>query len=175
MKNITLLFLAGFFAIAFTVSFVQLGSLVHAQEVNLAGDVKLEIQGSCVNYTATVVNLSAGCYDIKVDATSVNGRIGEIFDPREGWKSSFFFVNNICIEGGNVKFLLRTSEDETLNFRATVKSNATSSEMQSSYVAVEQHCPVKQPEPIEYFLIVVLLSIVIVFAGIVLYVKKWRD
>ena len=57
--------------------------------------VQLDIEGTCQSFNATV-SLQAfgpGCYDVKIDVTSLEGRVGEIFNPRQGWTSSFFNVH----------------------------------------------------------------------------------
>ena len=150
---------------------VSLVSLVQAQEV-----LELDIEGNCVYYNVTVSDLEEGVvYDIKIDVTNENGRVGEVYDPREGWKSSYYYINEIRVgSGGKIKVQVRASEDSVLNFKGTLKSG--SSEWQSEYYEVVQNCSQNsvEPYPIEYFLIPVLLSIVVIFAVIVLYVKHWK-
>ncbi|MBU0899053.1 MAG: hypothetical protein KKB03_00405 [Nanoarchaeota archaeon] len=143
--------------------------------VSAQSDLLLDIEGDCVYYNVTVSDLEEACYNIKIDVTNENGRVGEVYDPREGWKSSYYYVNEVCVaSGGEIKVHVRASEDSILNFRGTLKSG--SSEWQSEYYEIVQNCPKTSAEnyPIEYFLLPVLLSTVVVFAVIVLYVKKWK-
>ncbi|MFH1445249.1 MAG: hypothetical protein ABIF08_02080 [Nanoarchaeota archaeon] len=142
------------------------------------------IEGNCMDYNVSataladegrVSQLEEGCYDIKVDITTPNGRVGEIYDPKEGWKSSYYYVNEICISAGDeITVQTRASQDPVLNFKVTLKSG--SSQWESKYQEVVQDCPSAwfDETPIEYFLLPVLLSAVIMFAVIVLYVKKWK-
>lgn len=133
--------------------------------------IELNIEGSCRDFNVSVENLYPGCYDLKVDITNLNGRVGEIFDPRVGWKSSFFYVKELCIEGESIKLQTRAyTNDRILNFKAFFRSGST--EWESEYYEIIQDCPGGlEEENMEMFFVPVLIAIMIILVGIVLYVK----
>ncbi len=113
--------------------------------VALAQNIKLDIDGSCKEYnvTLTASDISAGCYDAKIDMTTPSGRIGRIFDPREGWKSSIYFVNEaLCVnttEANRTFQLVTESTYENVNFAAKLRFGSNT--WQSSYYEIKQDCP----------------------------------
>jgi len=67
--------------------------------VSFAQKMDMDISGQCRNYDVTLIvnDLEEGCYDLKIDMTCPEGR-GEIYDPREGWKSSYYYIDEaFCI------------------------------------------------------------------------------
>ena len=145
--------------------------------------VQLDIEGTCQSFNATV-SLQAfepGCYDVKIDVTSLEGRVGEIFNPRQGWTSSFFYVQEgLCIteeqanETTNATYELRTpSSLSQMTFTGRVRQDARI--WDTSQLTLTQDCPPLSGLPGDStFFLVSLLVVLIILIGIVLYVKVLR-
>lgn len=141
--------------------------------VAIAEPVDLEIEGRCRHYNVTIKNLSPGCYDVKIDITNQNGRVGEIFDPKVGWKSSFFYAKEICTENEITVETRVLTGDRILYFKGFLKSG--SMEWESKYYTITQSCPVKKFVMDDFmFLSIVLVVILLLLIGVVLYVKVLR-
>lgn len=142
-----------------------ISNLVSAQNISLA------ITGECHNFNVTLseTGLEEGCYDVKIEALSPGGS-SEIFDPREGWKSSFYYIDKgYCL--GRETYRIRTNSNEDLNIK--VKLRKDSKTWSSDYYRLKQNCPQEQERP-EYFFLIVLLSILIILIGITAYVKLFK-
>lgn len=146
-----------------------------------AKDFTLEIEGKCMDYNITVSGrLEEGCYDVKIDVTTPAGRVGEIFDLREGWKSSFFYVKEaFCIgkeeanKTVNETFHVRANTPSgTLHFAGKLKSGSET--LESGFYELEQDCPELPVREDGFAIVVTLVVIVILLAGITLYVKVWK-
>ena len=130
--------------------------------------IVIEIEGTCINYNVTVSSdsLETGCYDVKINVRSPDGRIGEIYDPVEGWKSSFYYIKNGICSREKV-FRLRVKSQKDFAVSAILKRGSRTWE--SDEIAVKQKCP-EGMKPPEFFLWVLIVVLVLV-AGISLYVK----
>lgn len=114
--------------------------------------IKLDIEGNCTEFNVTFIasNFSPGCYDIKIDVNSPTGRVGRIYDPRKGWKSSFFYIKDyFCIESQNNSsrhnetFKLKAeSENQSLSFKGKLRQGSSSWE--SDFYTIDQNCPEKE-------------------------------
>jgi hypothetical protein len=140
----------------------------------------MDIQGVCRNYNVTLslYGFPEGCYDVKIDVTSPAGRVGEIFDPREGWKSSFFYIREgFCVEEseGVVKNIYRLRTDSSsgvLNFAGSLRFGSRS--WQTGYYSILQDCPEGFDEAGPAFWLGVLLALVVIASGLVFYLY-YRD
>ncbi len=167
--------LEGLTAFAFSVFSFALFSLLLSFPV-LSQEVSMEIEGECREYNVTIVleNFEPACYDVKVDVTTPAGRVGRIFDPREGWKSSFFYVNEgICVDGENTTvngtYSIRAeTSSPLLNFRSSIRH--ASRRWETGFVEFGQDCPASSPVnlPEQQFFLAVLMAVTVILAGIVL-------
>lgn len=144
--------------------------------IALAQELTMDVEGSCIYYNVRVnaEGFERGCYDVKIDAKSPAGRIGEVYDPREGWKSSFYYIKDgFCITGERTykdfKFMAKTHND--FSFVANLKMGSRT--WNSEYYDVKQNCP-QQTEIPEYFLLGALVAVLVMLAGLALYVKKFK-
>jgi len=153
-----------------------LALLLFSQGLVAGQNVSLEIQGQCMGYNVTVKTqgLGEGCYDVKIDVTTPAGRVGEIFDPRQGWKSSFFFVNEgLCIGGQNTStFQVRAGTTQDLNFAGSLRFGSKT--WDTGFYEIKQNCPITAGQDYQAFWIAALLAILVLVAGITLYVKVLR-
>lgn len=147
----------------------------------ISQNLTMNIQGECMDYNVTVFleGFGTGCYDVKIDATTPAGRVGEIYDPREGWKSSFYYVNEgLCIQEDpsqsnlthNKTFLLRIlSSSPQVSFKGTVRHGSVT--WGTGYQDVVQDCPPSSPMIMtdQQFFLSVLTVILVILAGLVIY------
>lgn len=145
----------------------------------ISESLSLEIGGKCGEYNVTIdiLGFVPACYDVKVDVTTSEGRVGEIFDPREGWKSSFFYIKEgICLHSENDSrtYTLRTGDtEEVLNFRGYLRNDSKTWE--TGFYEIRQDCPGGIPEGADYgFWIAVLVTVMVIMAGIVWQAKATR-
>ena len=144
----------------------------------LSESVSLDIVGVCREYNVTVnlEDFESACYDVKVDVTTAVGRIGRIYDPKEGWKSSFFYLDEgICVENGNASGVFRVMADTNspvINFKGSVR--ADSKTWESDFFERVQDCPQVFPEESLVFWLAVLVPIAVILAGIVWHAKSTR-
>ena len=141
----------------------------------LAQDITLEIEGSCADYNVTVIatGFEESCYDLKIDITTIEGRVGEIFDPWQGWKSSYFYIKEgFCVgtedEIRSESYKVRTDSKEKLNFLAKLKHD--SKVWDTTYYEVEQDCLKADDDSL---FLVSLIVILILSSLIMFYVKIW--
>ena len=134
--------------------------------ISLAQNITLDIQGTCKDYNVTITadGFEEACYDVKIEAMSPTGS-SSIYDPREGWKSSFYYISEaFCNETGT--FQIRADDSDTLHFLAKLRLGGNV--WQSSYYEVQQECP--QTDELFIFA-VVLIVILVLLAVITWYVK----
>ncbi|MCK4635118.1 MAG: hypothetical protein KAT37_04550 [Candidatus Aenigmarchaeota archaeon] len=147
--------------------------LVQAQSEKITMDVK----GNCIDYEVTLKaeGFENGCYDVKIDVkTAGGGRAGEIYDPMEGWKSSYYYIKDgFCVnkEKDQKDFIVRAKTYKDFSFVAILKMNSRS--WTSDYYEIKQNCP-QQTEKPEYFFLGALVAVLVLVAGLALYVKKFK-
>jgi|GEM_PF-4431431 len=143
--------------------------------VALAQELTLEVNGSCIDYNVKLIaeDFEKGCYDVKIDVKTPEGRVGEIYDPNEGWKSSYYYIKDgFCNQESYYKnFELKVGTKKDFSFVASLKSS--SRVWTSDYYEVKQNCPKESLEP-ENFFLAVLIVVLILLAGITFYVKKFK-
>lgn len=133
----------------------------------LAADLPLAVEGRCREFTAFVP--ADRCGDVKVDVTTADGRVGQVYDPRGGWKSSVYFVQEVCPQAGQLEVRVRTETREPhLFFRASLREGEKM--VTSDFVTVEQQC--LRTEDVTTFLLPVLVVILLLVAGVVWAGKK---
>jgi hypothetical protein len=166
--------------VAVLLSFIILSATTPAV---LAQDLTLEINGTCREFSVTVLadGFDHGCYDVKIDVTTHNGRVGEIFDPMQGWKSSVYYnYDALCINDDvtSATFQVRALTDqETLNFLGKLRKTCCGMPTtQSSYYNITQDCSDSTPQPVgnETLLVVSLLVVLILIAAITLYMRLMK-
>ncbi len=144
----------------------------------LSQEVSMGIEGECMDYNVTVFldGFGTGCYDVKIDVTTPAGRVGEIYDPREGWKSSFYYVNEgFCIQEDtnqteNKTFLLRaTTSSGQISFSGTVRHGSVT--WNTGYHDIVQDCPSSSPMIMtdQQFFLAILSVVLVILAGLVIY------
>ena len=141
--------------------------------VVVAEKLDMDIQGTCKEFDITLIasGFEEGCYDVKIDVTSPMGR-GEIYDEREGWKSTYYFINEaLCIDGdGNETFQIRSRTSDNLNVLAKIRLD--NDIWESRYREIDQTC-VRQEDMFIAFLIAMVV-VLIHFLLIACYVKVWK-
>ncbi|MCX6818957.1 MAG: hypothetical protein NT129_03060 [Candidatus Aenigmarchaeota archaeon] len=155
--------------LSFLIIFSILSSTVFAQEISL------DIQGTCKEYNVTLTATGIdGCYDVKIELTSPDSITGSIFDPREGWKSSFFFIDEaLCINATASKtFAMRTdSTSATINFEAKLRPVSEAEvAWESGYYIFKQKCPPVADDTM-FVILVALIVVLVLLAAVTLYVK----
>jgi hypothetical protein len=160
-----------YFILALLVSLVFIPSA-------LAQTVSLDVEGSCMEYNVTVTlrDFEDACYDVKIDVTSTDGRVGEIFDPRQGWKSGFYYVNgDLCVENNESSrtYAVRTTDESVLNFFGAARLGGR--DWVSGYYTVTQQCAtLEEILGFPAFLLAICVAILLVIAGITAYVKVMK-
>ena len=138
--------------------------MASAQELKI-----IYVQGKCLDYEIKIESegLEEGCYDVKID--SPDGRIGEVYDTEEGWKSSYFYIEDgFCTDKENVfEFRAKTYED----FKIGAKIKDGSNTITTGYREISQRCPTIEDEPAVFFL-ASLAALLVILIGIALYVKR---
>ena len=112
----------------------------------------------------TAEGFEEACYDVKIEAVSPSGR-GSIYDPREGWKSSFYYISEALCNGTG-SFQLKTDDSETLHFLAKLRLGGNV--WQSSYHEVQQDCP---QTDVLFIFAVALVVVLILLSLVTWYVK----
>ena len=157
----------------FLLLFLFFMPLAQAQSEKITMDVK----GSCVDYNVTLKaeGFENGCYDVKIDVKTAGvGRAGEIYDPMEGWKSSFYYIKDgFCVnkEKDRKDFMVRAKTYRDFSLVASLKMNSRT--WASDYYDVKQKCPQQTKRP-EYFFLGALVAVLFLVAGLALYVKKFK-
>ncbi len=136
-------------------------------------EIILETEGNCVDYNVSVMaeGIEDGCYDVKID--SAGGRVGKIYDPEKGWKSTFYYVEDgFCVKNGTCEkeFMLRAETYRDFSLVATLRSG--SGKISSESCEVEQKCASLDLASLEYFFLFALVSVMLLVILLALYVKK---
>jgi len=158
--------------------FSSLLILLIFSSIAFAQEISLDIQGTCKEYNITLFTSGIdGCYDVKIELTSPDDITGSIFDPREGWKSSFFFIKEaLCTnESASKAFAMRTdSTSATINFEAKLRPvSETEVAWESGYYIFNQKCPITVDDTAFVFLVALIIVLVLLFA-IALYIKPLK-
>ncbi len=153
-------YMALFFALLFLVP------TVNAQQFFM------DIEGECIDYNITLMvnDIPYDCYDVKIDAIVPDKRVGEIYDPIEGWKSSYYYIKDGYCVGKENNYMFRAHTSEDLNFIAKIKVGSET--LTSDYFTVEQNCP--GLTEMSYLFLAMVLSVLFLVAGLTLYVKKFK-
>lgn len=152
-----------------------MSSITLAQELTSIQDIRLEINGICKEYnvTLTATGIDEACYDVKIDLTSPDGIAGSIFDPREGWKSSFYYIGSAFCTNETISktFKMRTdSASDILNFQAKFRFGS-SDVWSSGYYEFRQSCPAEQTYDTSKLVLAALVVILILLMAVTFYVK----
>lgn len=144
----------------------------------LAQTVSLDVEGKCreFNVTVTLSSFEDACYDIKIDVTTSDGRVGEIFDPRQGWKSSFYYINeDLCVENNESSktYVLRADTDNPiLNFAGFARLG--SRDWVLGYSTVSQDCSTVEDLGFSALLLGAAVVILVLLAGVTAYIKVMK-
>ena len=111
--------------------------------------------GTCRDFDVSITTDEPGCYDVKIDAA------GQALH-KDGWKSSFFYVENALCDGSGA---IKVRFSETKNFTTAVKlrQNNTISEVP---LEISQQCPAG-----EGFVAFAIGIALLLAAGILIYAR----
>lgn len=147
--------------------------LVVAQEINFT------TEGRCREYNVTVLaeNFEPGIYDVKVDVHSDGQRVGEIYDPIEGWQSTMYYVNGaLQVEEnnnhteGNVTVEIMTDRQDNVTMFARIRQNERT--WTSEKRTIMQECPEPvEPDP-EKIILISVIALFLILLGITVYKKN---
>ena len=139
-----------------------------------AQSVSLDVQGSCreFNVTVTLADFGEGCHDVKIDVTTPAGRVGRIYDPRSGWKSSIYYVNEgFCVsDGENASRIFHVFADTSYNelsFKGSVRHGSLT--WDTGYYDIRGSCPVVETLDDIEVMFVLIIAIEIIVLGYVLW------
>ena len=111
--------------LSFLILFLLAMPVASAQEMKI-----IYVQGKCIDYNIKIEaeGLERGCYDLKID--SPDGRVGEVYDPDGGWKSSYYYLKNgYCTGKENVfRFRAKTREDFEIGAKIRDRSQTITTE-----------------------------------------------
>jgi hypothetical protein len=144
--------------IIFILSIFLLTSITFAQEINV------ETKGTCKEFEIAINAQLDGCWDAKIEAPAM------VLHP-DGWKSSFFYVNNaLCApeKETNLKIRLDTKDDIVASFK--LRQNETIIERNFE---IKQNCASELTD--EEMLLVVATIIIVLAAGVAIYLKSKRE
>jgi len=129
-----------------------------------AQEIEFEVTGTCIEYEVKVKANVSKCYDVKIDLKAPEG--GEVYDPKEGWKSAnYYIINGLCEPEKTFRVRVNTRKD----FLLGVNLRRGSKVLKSEYVEVKQSCPELE---LSIFFLVSLIIILILLIGLALYVKS---
>ena len=116
----------------------------------LTDEYTLTLRGECKSFDVIIENSMPGCWDVKIEAP------GEVMHI-EGWKDSFFYVQNAVCD--NQTSIIRTRLSTDANLIATIK-------LRQGNIIVEQPMEITQncPNENQYFFPAVLFVIAILLA-----------
>jgi len=147
-----------------------------AQSIEPPPTIFLDIQGECreFNVTVSVDMFDYGLYDVKIDVFNPElGRVGEIFDPVQGWKSSVYYINDDLeineYKNSNVFLVRANTYAEELNFICRLRSG--NDVWDSEYYNITQSCDNLPYPSNEIILLVSSLVILVLLIGITVYMK----
>lgn len=146
--------------------------LAQAQQIALLTD------GTCVDHNVTIRlnDFEDGLYDVKIDALNSDGkRVGEIYDPLKGWKSSYFYVTDAMrVEGednyGNFRIRAETRGD----FTVVISAKSGSTVWTSDPHTVKQDCPDTEMAEPPFFFLGVMVGVLFLVAAVALYTKRFE-
>ncbi len=139
----------------FQIIFLLLLSFVAFSQVP---QIDIDVEGACREFDITVRAAVEDCWDVKIDVAGV------VLHP-DGWKSSFFYINNaLCENEAQLKIRLDSKNDMIASLK--LRQNETIVEKNFE---LNQNC--SEPSGRES-LFVVLTIIIILAAGIAIYLKK---
>ena len=134
-----------------------LSSLAFAQEINI------ETSGTCREFDVTIAAQLDGCWDAKIEAP------GELLHP-DGWKSSFFYVNNaLCAPETSAQLKIRLDAKSDIIASFKLRQNNTIIERNFE---INQNCPAELSN--NEMLLFVAAIIIILAAGVAIYLKMPR-
>jgi len=108
------------------------------------------------------------CYDVKIDLFDNGKRVGEIYDLNEGWKSSYYYIENaLCQRNGT--FMVRADSQHNLTAIIKLKKPGETTALQAE-IKIVQNCRVND----ERVFLVALATILVFLWAITMYVKFWR-
>jgi hypothetical protein len=129
-----------------------LSSTTFAQEINV------ETKGTCKDFDVLIKTNLQGCCDAKVEAP------GQVLHA-DGWKSSFFYVNNAMCNGeAQLKLMLDVKDDVT----ASLKLRQNTTILEKTF-EIDQKCPIDFSD--REFLLLIAAIIIVLAAGIAIYAK----
>ena len=171
--------LAAFLIIFSSIALAEVtGQISTAAEPDSIASISLDISGTCkeFNVTLTASNFSEGCYDVKIDITTPSGRVGRIYDTKEGWKSSIYYIDEALCIGANESVVSEVfqmkAETSAKQLYFQPRLRAGSKTWESSHVSFEQDCPVESDNEILFLVsLIVILTLLVV---ITMYVKVWK-
>ncbi|MFB6088464.1 MAG: hypothetical protein ABEK36_01655 [Candidatus Aenigmatarchaeota archaeon] len=114
-----------------------------------ARNISIDHRGTCENFNITlnVSGFEKGIYDLKLEKLKPDNGL-DIHDPSEGWKSSFFYLNDyIEIENNEseiVEVRARINSTEDLEFRCKLRN--ISEKWESGKYVIDQNCKVRNEE-----------------------------
>lgn len=160
------------FIFAFLLVFFPALPVVQAQQIALL------TEGTCVEYNVTIRldDFEDGRYDVKIDAFNRDGRrVGEIYDPLKGWKSSYFYVTEaVLVDGennyGNFQIRVDTHDDFTIVISAKSQSKTWTSDPYE----VVQNCPETEMAQPPLFFLGLMMVVLLLVVAVTLYTKKFK-
>lgn len=140
--------------------------------------VTLETEGECREYDVTVLaeDFEPGMYDVKVEVYSDGERVGEIYDPIEGWQSTMYYLEGaIQVEETNN----RTTGNATVEVMTEIRDNITmfarlrhgDETWDSEDKEIVQDCPDLEPVEPTIFFAVALLALILISLGVLIYTR----
>lgn len=129
----------------------------------IAQEINIEAKGTCKDFDITINANLDGCWDTKIEAPA------SILHP-DGWKSSFFYVNNaLCAPENEVKIKIRLDTKDDIVASLKLRQNETIIERNFE---IKQNCASELTD--EEMLLLVAAIIIILAAGIAIYLKSKR-
>jgi len=138
--------------------FLTFSSIALAQEIP---QISIDVDGICKFFDVAISAQLDRCWDVKIDAP------GKVLHP-EGWKSSFFYVSNVLCTG---EAELKIELDSLNNITAKLKLRQNETIIEESFDII-QNCPDEGKLGEWESLLVVITIIIILTAGIAIYLKK---
>jgi hypothetical protein len=157
--------------LAFIFAFVLMLPVAQAQQIALLTD------GTCEEYNVTIRlnDFEDGHYDIKIDALNSDGRrVGEIYDPLKGWKSSYFYVTDaMFVQGEDNYGNFNIRADTHKNFNITISAKSQSTVWTSDSYEVKQDCPETEITEPPFFFLGLMVAVLLLVVAVALHTKKF--
>lgn len=141
--------------IALFMIFLFVPSIVHSQNIET---IDITATGTCKDFLLTVNTNLDGCWDVKIDTP------GAVQHP-EGWKSSFFYVNDAVCGNGS----LRVRFSGTDNIQGEIKLRQENNIFVKPF-SVVQNCPPEFSDT--QFLLFMAFIAALFLTGILWYGKR---